>query len=120
MPGLRVTSFISNSTDTLRTLYAQIAGIKTGALPDVRLYPSNLSQESATGGAITSYHAVINDPSIRYPSTQLEALNCVAWQLVDLSAYGATGLDEFWIETDKDGKAVSVLPRAFGVTLIRK
>lgn len=56
---------------------------------------------------------------MEYPDEEIEALNCVAWELVDLSVYGATGLDEFWIETDEEGRAVSVVPRAFGVELRR-
>lgn len=56
---------------------------------------------------------------MKYPNSEIEALNCVAWELVDLTVYGATGLDEFWVETDKSGKAVSVEPRAFGVKLAR-
>jgi len=119
LPGLKLESFISSSTNVLSTLYPAAAGIKT-TTPDVRLYPSNLSQKTATGGMITVYHAAVNDPAMKYPNTEIDALNCVAWELVDLTVYGATGLDEFWVETDRKGRAVSVVSRAFGVSLARK
>jgi uncharacterized protein YuzE len=38
---------------------------------------------------------------------------------VDSTVYGAIGLDEVWIETDKSGKAVGVELRAYGAKMER-
>lgn len=62
---------------------------------------------------------MISSPDIRYPNSVIEALNCVSWQLVDSTAYGAIGIDEVWIETDGTGKAVGVEVRAYGAKMER-
>lgn len=115
-PGLQLTSFTSNSSNVISTLFA--AARKT-LHPDVRLYPTGLVRKSNNGTEIRKYNAVILDADAKFPSTLIEALDCVSWQMVDSTVYGAVGLDEVWIETDEDGKAVGVEVRAFGAKMER-
>jgi hypothetical protein len=115
-PGLKLTSFTSNSSDVLHTLFA---GLRKSTNPDVRLYPTELVRTNANGTQTRKYNAVINSPDAKYPNSVIEALNCVSWQMVDSTAYGAIGIDEVWIETDGSGKAVGVEVRAFGAKMER-
>ena len=115
-PGLRLTSFTSNSSDVLHTLFA---GLRKSPNPDVRLYPTELVRKNDNGTQTRKYNAVINSVDVKYPNSLIEALNCVDWQIVDSTAYGAIGIDEVWIETDGSGKAVGVEVRAFGAKMER-
>lgn len=116
LPGLRLTSFVSNSSDVLHTLFA---GLRKSPNPDVRLYPTELVRKNANGTETRKYNIVANSPDVKYPDSLVEALNCVSWQLVDSTVYGAVGIDEVWIETDGIGKAVGVEVRAFGAKMER-
>lgn len=116
IPGLKVTSFISNSSDVINTLFA---AARKYPKPDVRLYPTELVRKTGNGTVIRKFNAVINDPNTKYPSSIVEALSCVAWQQVDSNVYGAVGYDEVWIETDGSGKAVGVELRAYGAKMER-
>lgn len=116
LPGLKVTSFISNSSDVINTLFAAARNYPN---PDVRLYPTELVHKTGNGTVVRRFNAVINDPDATYPNSLIEALNCVDWVQVDASLYGAIGLDEVWIETDDSGKAVGVELRAYGAKMKR-
>ena len=83
------------------------------------MYPTELVRKNANGTQTRKYNAVINSSETKYPSSLTEALNCVSWELVDSTAYGALGIDEVWIETDGSGKAVGVEVRAFGAKMVR-
>jgi len=85
----------------------------------VRLYPTELVRKNENGTETRKYNAVITNPDAKYPDSLIEALNCVAWEMVDSTAYGAIGVDEVWIETDESGKAVGVELRAFGAKMER-
>jgi hypothetical protein len=115
-PGLKLTSFVSNSSDVLHTIFA---GLRKSLNPDIRLYPTELVRKNANGTQTRKYNAVTNSPDVKYPNSVIEALNCVSWQLVDSTAYGAIGIDEVWIETDGSGKAVGVEVRAYGAKMER-
>lgn len=116
LPGLKVTSFISNSSDVLSIL---LAAARRYPNPDIRLYPTELVRKTGDGTEIRKYNAVINNPDATYPNNQIEAMNCVTWATVDLDVYGAVGLDEVWIETDANGKGVGVETRAYGAKMKR-
>lgn len=116
LPGLKVSSFISNSSDVINTLFA---AARKYPKPDVRLYPTEHVRKTGNGTAIRKFNAVINDPNAKYPSSLIESLNCVSWQQVDSNVYGAVGYDEVWIETDGSGKAIAVELRAYGAKMER-
>lgn len=116
LPGLKLTSFTSNSSDVLHTLFATL---RKSPNPDVRFYPTELVRKNDNGTQTRKYNAVINSSDVKYPDSLIEALNCVAWQMVDSTAYGAIGIDDVWIETDDSGKAVGVEVRAFGANMER-
>lgn len=116
LPGLKVTSLISNSTDVINTLYAVANGIPA---PDVRLYPTELVGETGNGTVVRKYNAVISNPDAEYPNSLIESLNCVAWAQVGGQVYGSIVVDEVWIETDESGKAIGVELRAFGAKMER-
>lgn len=111
-----MTSFISNSTDVTKTLFASL---RKSANPDVRLYPTELVRKNENGTETRKYNAVINNSEAKYPNSLIEAMSCVSWEMVDSNAYGAIGIDEVWIETDNGGKAVGVELRAFGAKMER-
>jgi hypothetical protein len=117
LPALKVTSFVSNSSDVLTVLMPVANHVKTA---DMRLYPTLIVRKTKEGNEVRKYHAVVNDPERIYPSDQVWATNCVSWDMLDSAAWGALGIDEFWIETDREGRAVNVQPKAFGVTLEKK
>lgn len=116
LPGLKVTSFISNSSDVLSIL---LAAARKYPNPDVHLYPTELVRRTDDSTEIRKYNAVINNPDAAYPNGQVEAMNCVTWAMVDSDVYGAVGLDEVWIETDATGKGVGVEMRAYGAKMER-
>lgn len=116
LPGLKVTSFISNSSDVLGTLFALYGNTPT---PDVRLYPTELVKKTGDGTEVRKYNAATTNPDAKYPNSLIESLNCLSWGLVGGNAYGAVAFDEVWIETDNSGKAIGVEVRAFGAKMER-
>lgn len=116
LPGLQVTSFISNSSDVLSNL---LAAVNQYPRLDVRLYPTELVRKTGNGTEIRKFNAVINNPDAEYPSSLIEALNCVTWAMIGGNVYGAVALDEVWIETDESGKGVGVEWRAYGAKMER-
>jgi hypothetical protein len=117
LPGLKVTSFISNSSDVLNSTL--LAATHEYSNPDVRLYPTELVRNTGNGTKIRKYNAVVNNPDVVFPNGQMEAMNCMTWALVGAGVYGAIALDEVWIETDASGKGVGVEMRAFGAKMER-
>jgi hypothetical protein len=117
LPGLKVTAFISNSSDVLSSTL--LPPTHEYSNPDVRHYPTELVRETARGTKIRKYNALINNPDAVYPNGQMEAMNCMTWALVGAGVYGAIALDEVWIETDESGKGVGVEMRAFGAKMER-
>jgi CubicO group peptidase (beta-lactamase class C family) len=116
-PGLKVTSFISNSSDVLNSTLLAVTHEYSN--PDVRLYPTELVRKTGSGSEIRKYNAVVNNPDVVFPNGQMEAMNCMTWALVGAGVYGAIALDEVWIEADASGKGVGVEMRAFGAKMQR-
>nr|OQO26206.1 hypothetical protein B0A51_06005 [Rachicladosporium sp. CCFEE 5018] len=119
LPGLKVTSFTSNSTDVLNVGFPVIFNLPEAKTLEVRLYPTLIIKKLDDGCEIRKWHAVVTDPGVEYPSEQIRANNCVQWELLDLAVYGAPGADEFWIKTDAEGKGYSILGRVFGVEMLK-
>jgi hypothetical protein len=117
LPGLKVTSFISNSSDILNSILLPVTHEYSN--PDVRLYPTELVRKTGNGTEIRKYNAVVNNPDVLFPNGQIEAMNCITWALVGVGAYGAVALDEVWIETDASGRGVGVEMRAYGAKMER-
>lgn len=117
LPGLKVTSFVSNSSDVLNSTL--LPATHEYSNPDVRLYPTELIRKTGNGTEIRKYNAVVNNPDVVFPNDQMEAMNCMTWALVGAGVYGAIALDEVWIETDASGKGVGVEMRAFGAKMKR-
>lgn len=116
LPGLQVTSFISNSSDILSTLFATIYQYPK---PDVRLYPTELVRKTGNGTEIRKFNAVVSNQDADYPNSLIKALNCVTWAMIGGNVYGAIALDEVWIETNKSGKGVGVELIAYGAKMER-
>ncbi|KAM0722514.1 hypothetical protein Q7P37_001955 [Cladosporium fusiforme] len=116
MPGLKVTSFISNSSDVINTLFTAVSGDPT---PDLRLYPTDLVGKTGNGTMVRKYNAAVSSPNAEYPNSLIESMNCLTWAMVGNRVYGAIALDEVWIETDESGKAIGVELRAFGAKMER-
>jgi hypothetical protein len=95
------------------------AGLRKYPDPDVRLYPTELVRKTEQGTEVRKYNAVINNADAKFPSSQIEAMNCVTWAMVDSNVYGAIGMDDVWIETEESGKAIGVELRAFGAKMER-
>ncbi|CAI7599563.1 unnamed protein product [Penicillium discolor] len=114
LPGLYIQEFVSNGTDFRATL-AGIVGVAKPADLSIRLYPTQLAEESGSGSR-QAFRAVFQD------KTELAdngTPTCVSWLDVDKLQYGGRGLDEFIFSLDRSGQAVSVEIPALQVSLER-
>ena len=109
LPGLGVTSWISNNTDILAS---PLAG------PSIRLYPTGLKTVLANGDTEIGYRAVFENPSAGSIGGVFSS-GCQTWAVVDQEYWGAVGMDEFLITVGCDGVAKSVEPRVARVVLER-
>ncbi|KAJ5529943.1 hypothetical protein N7527_003336 [Penicillium freii] len=115
LPGLYIQEFVSNGTDFRATL-AEIVGVAKPADLSIRLYPTQLVEESGSGSK-QAFRAVFQD------ITELAdngTPTCVSWLDLDKLQYGGRGLDEFVFSLDQSGQAVSVEIPALRVSLEKK
>lgn len=110
-PGLKITSWINNSSDMFKA-FATLNGISDPSQLSIRLYPTGLE----TPGQV-SFRAVVppSMPNGIGPFTS----SCITWVTVDSQVYGNVGIDEFVFDVDADGDAMSVSPRALRTVLPR-
>ncbi|KAJ5963506.1 uncharacterized protein N7479_003382 [Penicillium vulpinum] len=114
LPGLYIQEFVSNGTDFRATL-AGLMGIAKPADLSIRLYPTQMVEESGSGSR-QAFRAVFQD------TTELAdngTPTCVSWMDLDKFQYGGCGLDEFIFSLDQSGQAVSVEIPALQVSLRR-
>lgn len=112
LPGLYIQEFVSNGTDFRATL-AGIVGVAKPADLSIRLYPTQLVEDSGSGSR-QAFRAVFQD------MTELAdngTPTCVSWLDLDRLQYGGRGLDEFIFSLDQSGHAVSVELPALQVSL---
>ncbi|KAJ5501508.1 Beta-lactamase-like protein [Penicillium expansum] len=112
LPGLYIQEFVSNGTDFRATL-AGIVGVEKQADLSIRLYPTQLVEDSGSGSR-QAFRAVFQD------ITELadnDTPTCVSWLDLDKLQYGGRGLDEFIFSLDLSGQAVSVEIPALRVSL---
>ncbi|KGO40068.1 Beta-lactamase-like protein [Penicillium expansum] len=112
LPGLYIQEFVSNGTDFRATL-AGIVGVEKQADLSIRLYPTQLVEDSGSGSR-QAFRAVFQD------ITELadnDTPTCVSWLNLDKLQYGGRGLDEFIFSLDPSGQAVSVEIPALRVSL---
>jgi len=114
-PALVVERWISNGTD-FKAAIAAFESATEGV--DIRLYPSLLDQTTSGNGELLGYRAVIEAISTSPPGA-IFSTNCISWFTVDALNYGSVGIDEFEFEM-KDGKVVSLSPRALRISLGKK
>jgi hypothetical protein len=109
LPGLRVTSWISNGVDVL-----------TGAIagPSARLYPTGLKKTIADGETIMGFRAVFEDPT-KVQAGGVFSQACVTWETVDTIYWGEVASDDFLITVGCNGVATSVTPRIMRTSLKR-
>ncbi|KAH8657601.1 beta-lactamase/transpeptidase-like protein [Tricladium varicosporioides] len=115
LPGLILTTYISNSTNFLVSPTSATSIISS---PSMRLYPTGLKQIKADGCTVLGFRVV--DEDLEAPTvTGAFGVECSAWMMVDGLYWGTVGTDEFLVTVDKEGRTVSVEPRALRVVLER-
>ncbi|KAJ5292306.1 uncharacterized protein N7443_008259 [Penicillium atrosanguineum] len=110
-PGLKVSAWNLASNNMFDT----IASLKSSdpSSIDIRLYPSGIEVPGQIG-----FQAVIQSlPATK--STGLFSGACITWETNDALVYGHVGLDSFLFNVNREGQAVSVVPRALRLSLPR-
>ncbi|KOC13312.1 alkaline D-peptidase [Aspergillus flavus AF70] len=104
LPGMFVDKFVSNGTDFRKTL-ASLIGVEDPEALSIRLYPTGLVSETASGGSRVSFRAVLQDKN---ELADADTPTCVSWMDVDKFKYQGRALDLFVFEVHADGNAVGV------------
>lgn len=104
LPGMFVDKFVSNGTDFRKTL-ASLIGVEDPEALSIRLYPTGLVSETASGGSRVSFRAVLQDKN---ELADADTPTCVSWMDVDKFKYQGIALDLFVFEVHADGNAVGV------------
>ena len=107
-PGLKISTWVSNGLDVIRSLRYQLSGYGIGTDLNFRLFPNFLyPQDGRTMGFAGTARFLTGD----YP----------AWESIDGFTYGSIGIDNFVFEMDSDtGLATSIEPLAYQTTLVRQ
>ena len=110
-PGLHVTNYTSQGHDLIAE-YAQLTG---SSIPEVRMYPTDLTASNKTSQQI-AWRAVYNTIP---ETTAVDSLlffaqgSCQTWSVEDLLSYGLVALDDFVFTLGPKGlKAESINARA--------
>lgn len=127
LPGLGISSWVSNGTDMLASFAALIATLSpsangTAPLPPsaLRLYPTNVERETGDGMEV-AWRMSLDQQAGTAPTGPFST--CSSWVTVDLFALGKFAIDEFLFTLKREAgreKATSLKLRAFGVVLERE
>jgi len=122
-PGLGIHRWISNGTDILAA-YLAYNGFGDRFTASVRLYPTSLFTSSPSEQAFRAVFEILpKHATASYSGAGgggVFSSNCYTWTGVDAISYGNVAADDFLFHYDEYGKAVSVEPRMFRVTLERE
>lgn len=115
LPGLGVQSWISNGTDMFEAYFDLSGGRPEGVSLIIRLYPTNLLREKQQ-----TFRAIAELQGLESSATNsgvFTGSSCDAWISMDGKSYGNVAVDEFLFQFDDYGRAVSMEPRTFRITL---
>jgi hypothetical protein len=119
-PGLGITSWINNGTDMKNLAVSMQSGTRTPpGQPEVRLYYTQLVDNSADGGKRQSWKAVFEDTALPNYGLGLFSTACGAWVGVTGTTYGSLPLDEFVFQFDALGNVISVTNLALRTTFYK-
>jgi hypothetical protein len=119
-PGLGVTSWINNGTDMVKLAVGLQMGTGVPSIkPDVRLYYTQLVDDTIDGGKKQSWKAVFEDTGLPWYGLGLFSTACGAWVSVTGITYGSMSLDEFVFQFSPAGNVVSVTNLALRTTLYK-
>ncbi|KAE8424014.1 beta-lactamase/transpeptidase-like protein [Aspergillus pseudocaelatus] len=104
LPGMYVKRFVSNGTDFQETL-ASLIGVEDPDALSIRLYPTGLVSETASGGSRMAFRAILQDKD---ELADAGTPTCVSWMDVDKLKYQGRALDSFVFEVDGDGNAIGI------------
>lgn len=117
-PGLGITSWTHNNTNMIDFSIRLQSGSPVAPIhPEVRLYYTQLSDETVGGGKRQSWKAVFEDTGLPAYGLGLFSTECGAWVGVTGVTYGSMPLDEFAFQLNPAGQVVSVVNTALRTTL---
>jgi hypothetical protein len=118
LPGLGIHNWTIGELDALR-LYSFIVGIPDTVEPSLRLYPMNLA-----GGEKTRFRGVYEVLQNDFTASStggngVFTSGCLPWGNVGGIQYNNVGFDDFDFLVDVNGRAMAIMPRVTGQTLLR-
>ena len=116
--GLVIEKWISKGSDLLATAEAYSQMTNGGNIRSVRLYPTNLVDE-IDGKVRMGYRALIDTGASMRSTMRVFDQDTNIWARVDQNTYGRVSVDEFVLELDAGGNAISMEPRVLGIRLMR-
>ncbi|KIX99217.1 uncharacterized protein Z520_04793 [Fonsecaea multimorphosa CBS 102226] len=116
--GLSISRWVSNGQDMMHVLANLLPPLFARPV-QARLHPTNNVEDVPTkkGHTKTAYRALcefFSPAGDRGPFDR-----SVMWYYLDQIYWQSNALDEFILETDEEGRGVSITPRALGVVLAR-
>jgi hypothetical protein len=116
--GLVIQSWISNGADILATAEMYAQATNGGSVKLVRICPTNLV--SRAGDVVrVAFRATFDTVTDRPAAVRAFDWEDNMWGKIDQITYGKIAVDDFVIEFDADGRAVSIEQRFLGVRLFR-
>ncbi|ORX95317.1 beta-lactamase/transpeptidase-like protein [Clohesyomyces aquaticus] len=116
LPGLGVSSWISNGTDFLSAFSSLFAGTPI-TLSNLRIYPTNLRRQ-AGNGTEEAWRMGLDFGSDSEVVGPFSA--CGSWFSVDLLAVGKRAVDEFLFTLGGDEDETTVSPSGFDIILYKE
>jgi hypothetical protein len=119
-PGLGVVSWTSNGTDMIDFAVRMQSGTAAGPLrPEVRLYYTQLVDDTVGAGKNQSWKAVFEDTGQKWQGLGLFSTACGAWVGITGITYGSLPLDDFVFQFDGAGNVISITNLALRTTLYK-
>jgi hypothetical protein len=119
-PGLGVVKWTNNGTDMIQLAVGlQLGSAVSLQRPEVRLYYTQLVDDTLGGGKQQSWKAVFEDTGLPWYGLGLFSTACGAWTGVTGTTYGSLPLDEFVFQFDAAGNVVSLTNLALRTTLYK-
>jgi hypothetical protein len=116
--GLVIETWISKGSDLLATAEAYSHMTNGGNVRSVRLYPTDLV-DKIDDKIRMGYRALFDTGASMSSAMRVFDPDLNIWAKIDQNTYGRISVDEFVLELDAGGNAISIEPRVLGIRLMR-
>ncbi|KAF4973347.1 hypothetical protein FSARC_325 [Fusarium sarcochroum] len=122
-PGLVLSDWVARDFSVLPNLNRYQPGRFNDTTPSgiesIRLYPTGIENDSKSAWRVVFPSVSDAEADMIEGLTSVKDVTCVTWHMLDRYIYNSLSMDHFEFKYGKDGSAVSIKNKAFGIEMTR-